>query len=40
MVVTAEGYYYQYGLNSQVGGECQIMKQYSLLSQDEPVSEK
>ncbi|GAC95949.1 hypothetical protein PHSY_003527 [Pseudozyma hubeiensis SY62] len=31
MVVTSEGYFYSYGIDLENGGECVLMKQYSLL---------
>ncbi|TPX73008.1 hypothetical protein SpCBS45565_g00338 [Spizellomyces sp. 'palustris'] len=31
MVVTAEGYFYQYKINSEDGGECTLVKEYPLL---------
>ena len=30
-VVTAEGFFYQYKLNADEGGECVLLKQYSIL---------
>ncbi|KAK0551673.1 autophagy protein [Tilletia horrida] len=32
MVVTSEGYFYQYQIDFEHGGECELMKQYSLLN--------
>eukprot|EP00127_Corallochytrium_limacisporum_P005022 Clim_evm18s197 gene=Clim_evmTU18s197 len=37
MVITNEGYFYTYALDSQEGGECQLLRQYSLL-QSQPAS--
>ncbi|KAI9203747.1 WD40-repeat-containing domain protein [Polychytrium aggregatum] len=35
MVVTAAGYFYQFSLDQERGGECQLLKQYSLLDPEE-----
>ncbi|KAG1239784.1 hypothetical protein G6F68_018296 [Rhizopus microsporus] len=38
MVVTSEGYFYQYNIDLENGGECVLLKQYSLLeSSDESI---
>ncbi len=34
MVVTSEGYFYSYNIDLEHGGECVLMKQYSLLDGD------
>ncbi|TFY66792.1 hypothetical protein EVG20_g4294 [Dentipellis fragilis] len=40
MVVSSEGYFYSYNIDLENGGECQLMKQYSLLdSGDETTNE-
>ncbi|KAK0538346.1 autophagy protein [Tilletia horrida] len=38
MVVTSEGYFYQYQIDLENGGECELMKQYSLLDSLEDAS--
>ncbi|KAL9935245.1 hypothetical protein V8E36_005593 [Tilletia maclaganii] len=38
MVVTSEGYFYQYQIDFENGGECELMKQYSLLDSVEDSS--
>ncbi|KAJ3042734.1 autophagy protein [Rhizophlyctis rosea] len=38
MVVTAEGYCYQYSVDTEAGGECMFLKQYSLLEGEDDVS--
>ncbi|KAE8227178.1 hypothetical protein CF319_g298 [Tilletia indica] len=38
MVVTSEGYFYQYQIDFEHGGECELMKQYSLLDSVEDSS--
>ncbi|KAG1451009.1 hypothetical protein G6F56_008198 [Rhizopus delemar] len=35
MVVTSEGYFYQYNIDLENGGECVLLKQYSLLESSE-----
>lgn len=35
MLVTAEGFFYQFSIDLQNGGECQLLKQYSLLDGEE-----
>jgi len=35
MVVSSEGYFYSYNIDLENGGECSLMKQYSLLDSDE-----
>ncbi|KAN0059720.1 autophagy protein [Thecaphora frezii] len=35
MVVTSEGYFYSYNIDLEHGGECVLMKQYSLLESEE-----
>ncbi|RIB12936.1 WD40-repeat-containing domain protein [Gigaspora rosea] len=35
MVVTSEGYFYQYNIDLENGGECVLLKQYSLLEPNE-----
>jgi len=35
MVVTSEGYFYQYNIDLEGGGECVLLKQYSLLEDDD-----
>ncbi|KAG9286972.1 hypothetical protein G9A89_001210 [Geosiphon pyriformis] len=35
MVVTSEGYFYQYSIDLEIGGECVLLKQYSLLESAE-----
>ncbi|KAI8970132.1 WD40-repeat-containing domain protein [Mycotypha africana] len=35
MVVTSEGYFYQYNIDLESGGECVLLKQYSLLEPTE-----
>jgi len=37
MVVTSDGYFYQYNIDLENGGECVLLKQYSLLEQGEDV---
>ena len=34
MVVTSDGYFYQYSIDFENGGECMLLKQYSLLESD------
>ncbi|KAI9088890.1 WD40-repeat-containing domain protein [Phlyctochytrium arcticum] len=36
MVVTAEGYFYQYRMDMESGGECTLIKEYSILENGEP----
>jgi len=35
MVISSEGYFYSYNIDLENGGECSLMKQYSLLDSDE-----
>jgi autophagy-related protein 18 len=35
LVVTSEGYFYQYGVDLENGGECELIKQYSLLDNED-----
>ncbi|KAJ3280562.1 autophagy protein [Borealophlyctis nickersoniae] len=35
MVVTAEGYFYQYSIDLEAGGECNLLKQYSLVEEED-----
>lgn len=35
MVISSEGYFYSYSIDLENGGECSLMKQYSLLDSDE-----
>ncbi|CAJ0631102.1 2243_t:CDS:2 [Entrophospora sp. SA101] len=37
MVVTSDGFFYQYNIDLENGGECVLLKQYSLLEQGEDV---
>jgi autophagy-related protein 18 len=37
MVVTSEGYFYQYNIDFENGGECVLLKQFSLLETNEDV---
>jgi autophagy-related protein 18 len=34
MVVSSEGYFYAYNIDLENGGECTLMKQYSLVDSD------
>jgi autophagy-related protein 18 len=34
MVISSEGYFYSYNIDLESGGECSLMKQYSLLDPD------
>jgi hypothetical protein len=38
MVVTSEGFLYQYNIDLENGGECVLLKQYSLLEQTTDMS--
>ncbi|CAG8584666.1 8601_t:CDS:2 [Diversispora eburnea] len=38
MVVTSEGYFYQYNIDLENGGECVLLKQYSLLEPNEDLN--
>ena len=35
MVISSEGYFYSYSIDLEKGGECALMKQYSLLDAGE-----
>eukprot|EP01137_Pigoraptor_chileana_P021947 Opistho-2@86306 len=35
MIVTSDGYFYQYNINMQEGGECALLRQYSILDPSE-----
>jgi len=35
MVVTSDGYFYQYNIDFDHGGECTLQKRYSLLEPDD-----
>jgi hypothetical protein len=35
MVVTSAGYFYQYGIDMENGGECMLLKEFSFLDADE-----
>ncbi|KAJ1982824.1 autophagy protein [Dimargaris verticillata] len=37
MVITAEGYFYQYSIDFEQGGECVLLKQYSLLDMGDSI---
>ena len=39
IVVTAEGYFYQYSVDTEAGGECVLLKQYSLLEGEDDVAD-
>ncbi|KAK9465964.1 WD40-repeat-containing domain protein [Lipomyces arxii] len=39
IVVTSEGYFYQYAIDMEKGGECTLLKQYSLLDNGEEMSQ-
>jgi len=39
MVISSEGYFYSYNIDLENGGECSLMKQYSLLDADEASGE-
>ncbi|TPX41477.1 hypothetical protein SeLEV6574_g06067 [Synchytrium endobioticum] len=38
MVVTAEGYFYEYNVDLELGGECILLKQYSLMDLNEDMA--
>jgi len=40
MVISSEGYFYSYNIDLENGGECSLMKQYSLLDSGEESSSK
>ncbi|KAK9477080.1 WD40-repeat-containing domain protein [Lipomyces japonicus] len=39
IVVTSEGYFYQYGIDLEKGGECTLIKKYSLLENGEELTQ-
>ncbi|KAK9263214.1 WD40-repeat-containing domain protein [Lipomyces tetrasporus] len=39
IVVTSEGYFYQYAIDMEKGGECTLIKQYSLLDNSEQMNQ-
>jgi autophagy-related protein 18 len=39
LIVTSEGYFYQYAVDLEKGGECELIKQYSLLDNSDELAQ-